>query len=137
MVIATSWTPGGANKSFVSKRKIWNLTEDPEPVVEGDHDDPAEGGEDPGVVEGGRAPGPGLAVHEHQHSQLWNRRIINVQYSRCWIGRYLVLNITFDFLQRKFENMQAGCCRKIFRLNTKRWLWYIENGMSTEFAGIC
>ena len=46
------------------------LTKDPEPVVEGDHDDPPEGGEDPGVVEGGRTPGPGLAVHKHQHSKL-------------------------------------------------------------------
>ena len=50
---------------------ILSLTKNPEPVVEGDDDDPAEGGEDPGVVEVRRAPGPGLAVHKHQHSQLW------------------------------------------------------------------
>ena len=74
-----------------------DLTKDPEPVVEGDHDDPPEGGEDPGVVEGGWTPGPGLAVHKHQHSKLWNRRLINIH-----DGGYLVLNITFDFLQRKF-----------------------------------
>ena len=46
------------------------LTEHSQAVVEGDHNDPAERGEDPGVVEVGGAPGPGVAVDEDEDSQL-------------------------------------------------------------------
>ena len=46
------------------------LTEHSQAVVEGDHNDPAEGGEDPGVVEVGGAPGPGVAVDEDEDGQL-------------------------------------------------------------------
>jgi len=45
------------------------LTQDAEPIVEGDNEDLAEGGEHPGVVEVGGAPPPRLTVHEHHHSQ--------------------------------------------------------------------
>ena len=78
---------------------MWRLTEDPESVVEGDDDDSAERGEDPGVVEGGGAPGPGLAVHEHQHRQLWVSCVHSV------VRGYKLLykrsfNLIFNFLQR-------------------------------------
>ena len=65
---------------------MWRLTEDPESVVEGDDDDSAERGEDPGVVEGGGAPGPGLAVYEHQHRQLW---VVMCSFRGPWLQTFV------------------------------------------------
>ena len=61
--------------SVAGKLLQWTLlgcfvTQHPESVVECDHNNPAESGENSGIVEVRGAPGPGVAVNDDKDSKL-------------------------------------------------------------------
>lgn len=66
---------GGRKVAFHADLFSTLLTHDSEPVVEGDHDDPAVGRDDPAVPQVARAPVEGLAVDVDHHGEQIRVRI--------------------------------------------------------------